>query len=44
MRWAGTRLQSDLHAQVMLEMLDRHGSQTGTVFASNPDLTLFRSL
>jgi hypothetical protein len=43
-RWAGTRFQSDLHAPVMLEMLDWHGSRTGTVFASNPDFTLFRSL
>lgn len=42
MRSAGTRFQSDLHAQVMLEMLNRHGSRTGTVFASSPDLTLFR--
>ena len=43
-RWAGTRFQSDLHAQVMLEMQNRHGSRTGTVFASSPDLTLFRSV
>ena len=33
----------DLDAQAMLEMLERHGSQTGIVFASSPDLTLFRS-
>jgi hypothetical protein len=33
----------DLDAQVMLEMLERHGSRTGMVFASSPDLTLFRS-
>jgi hypothetical protein len=33
----------DLDAQAMLEMLERHGSRTGIVFASSPDLTLFRS-
>ena len=33
----------DLDAQAMLEMLERHGSRTGMVFASSPDLTLFRS-
>ncbi|MCX6870887.1 MAG: hypothetical protein NTY84_09715, partial [Verrucomicrobia bacterium] len=33
----------DLDAQAMLEMLERHGSWTGMVFASSPDLTLFRS-
>ena len=27
----------------MLEMLDRHGSRTGTVIASRPGLTVFRS-
>ncbi len=27
----------------MLEMLERHGSWTGTVFASSPSLTVFRS-
>ena len=27
----------------MLEMLEQHGSRTGTVFASSPDLTLFRA-
>ncbi|MCX6869957.1 MAG: hypothetical protein NTY84_04910 [Verrucomicrobia bacterium] len=27
----------------MLEMLDRHGSRTGTLFASSPGLTLFRA-
>ena len=26
----------------MLEVLDRHGSRTGTLFASSPGLTLFR--
>jgi hypothetical protein len=31
-------------AQAMLEMLEQHGSRTGTVFASSPDLTLFRSV
>ena len=33
----------DLDAQAMLEMLERHGSRTGTVFASSPGLTVFRS-
>ena len=33
----------DLDAQAMLEMLERHGSQTGTVFATSPSLTVFRS-
>ena len=33
----------DLDAHAMLEMLERHGSRTGTVFASSPGLTLFRS-
>ena len=33
----------DLDAQAMLEMLVRHGSRTGTVFATSPSLTLFRS-
>ena len=33
----------DLDAQAMLEMLERRGSRTGMVFASSPDLTLFRS-
>ena len=33
----------DLDAQAMLEMLERHGSRTGMVFASSPGLTLFRS-
>jgi hypothetical protein len=33
----------DRDAQAMLEMLERHGSRTGMVFASSPDLTLFRS-
>jgi hypothetical protein len=32
----------DRDEQAMLKMLERHGSQTGTVFA-NPSLTLFRS-
>ena len=27
----------------VLEMLDRHGSRSGTLFASSPGLTLFRS-
>ena len=35
--------ESDRDEQAMLEMLERHGSRTGTVFASSPDLTLFRS-
>ena len=26
-----------------MEMLDRHGSRTGTLFASSPGLTLFRA-
>ena len=34
--------QQDRDEQAMLEMLERQGSQTGTVFA-NPSLTLFRS-
>jgi hypothetical protein len=34
--------QRDRDEQAMLEMLERHGSRTGTVFA-NPSLTLFRS-
>lgn len=33
----------DLDAQAMLEVLERHGSRPGAVFASNPSLTLFRS-
>ena len=33
----------NLDAQAMLDMLERHGSRTGMVFASSPDLTLFRS-
>jgi hypothetical protein len=35
--------QRDRDEQVMLEMLERHGSRTGTVFATSPGLTLFRS-
>jgi hypothetical protein len=34
--------QRDRDEQAMLALLERHGSQTGTVFA-NPSLTLFRS-
>ena len=37
------RLERDRDEQAMLEMLERHGSRTGTVFASSPSLTLFRS-
>jgi hypothetical protein len=33
----------DRDEQAMLAMLERHGSRTGTVFASSPGLTLFRS-
>ena len=33
----------DRDEQAMLAMLERHGSRTGTVFASSPSLTLFRS-
>jgi hypothetical protein len=36
-------LERDRDEQAMLEMLERHGSRTGTVFASSPSLTLFRS-
>jgi hypothetical protein len=35
--------QRDRGEQAMLALLERHGSQTGTVFASSPSLTLFRS-
>ncbi len=35
--------QRDRDEQAMLEMLERHGSRIGTVFASSPDLTWFRS-
>lgn len=35
--------QRDRDEQAMLEMLECHGSHTGTVFASSPNLTLFRS-
>jgi hypothetical protein len=35
--------QRDRDEQAMLEMLERHGSRTGTVFASSPSLTVFRS-
>jgi hypothetical protein len=35
--------ERDRDAQAMLEMLERHGSRTATVFASSPNLTLFRS-
>jgi|GEM_PF-1931300 len=35
--------QRDRDEQAMLEMLERHGSRTGTVFASSPGLALFRS-
>ena len=31
-----------LEVQEGMEMLDRHGSRTGTLFASSPGLTLFR--
>jgi hypothetical protein len=40
-RWT-VNPQRDRDEQAMLEMLERHGSQTGTVFA-NHSLTLFRS-
>jgi hypothetical protein len=35
--------QRDRDEQAMLEMLERHGSWTGTVFTSSPGLTVFRS-
>jgi hypothetical protein len=35
--------ERDLDAPAMLKMRVRHASRTGTVFASCPDLTLFRS-
>jgi hypothetical protein len=35
--------ERDLDAPAMLEMMERPASRTGTVFASRPDLTLFRS-
>jgi hypothetical protein len=35
--------ERDRDAQAMLEMLERHGSRAATVFASSPNLTLFRS-
>jgi len=35
--------ESDRDEHAMLEMLERHGSRTGMVFASSPGLTLFRS-
>ena len=41
-RWT-VNPQRDRDEQAMLEMLERHGSWTGTVFASSPGLTVFRS-
>ena len=41
-RWT-VNPQRDRDEQAMLEMLERYGSWTGTVFASSPNLTLFRS-
>ena len=35
--------EMDCDAHAMLEMMERRASRTGTVFASCPDLTLFRS-
>jgi hypothetical protein len=35
--------ERDRDAHAMLEMMERRASRTGTVFASCPDLTLFRS-
>ena len=35
--------ERDRDAQAMLEMLERHGSRAATVFASHPNLTLFRA-
>jgi hypothetical protein len=35
--------EGDTDAPAMLEMMERPASRTGTVFASRPDLTLFRS-
>ena len=34
--------ERDLGAQAMLEMLERHGSRAGTVFASSLHLSFFR--
>ena len=36
-------MQEVLKMQEMQEMLERHGSQTGTVLASSPGPTVFRS-
>ena len=41
-RWT-VNPQRDRDEQAMLEMLERHGSWTETVFASSPGLTVFRS-
>ena len=41
-RWT-VNPQRDRDEQAMLEMLERHGSWTETVFASSPSLTVFRS-
>ena len=35
--------QAMLEVLEVLEALERHGSQTGTVFATSPSLTVFRS-
>ena len=35
--------ERDRDAQAMLEMLEQHGSRAATVFASHPNLTLFRA-
>ena len=41
-RWT-VNPQRDQDEQAMLKMLERHGSRTGTVFASSPGLIVFRS-